>query len=198
MNPAAIESILAENVRAQQAFDAALMSLDGMTHAQFSAKHLGVDIAALMSNPEFMQQMELFAANPEVQSIALNAQLRRGMSEAVTGLVAKIQAPDASGTALCAASDALTKISNLIDRQDAAKRDGGEQGIFRSMVKSWGKIKITTIEGETEFGCDGRDDDEILLRAIRAMRCTCLTEVSQVMTAASSKQPMVVLHLRWF
>ena len=136
MTYADIDPVIAENIRARQACGAARFSLDGLTQAQFAAEYPGADVATLTNDQEFMRQVERYAAIPAVQEYALEAQLRRGLSESVTGLVNKIKAPDASGTALCAASDALTKISNLLDRRETVKREGGEQGLIRWMLKS--------------------------------------------------------------
>lgn len=198
MIPADIEPVIAENIRARQACGAARLSLDGLTQAQFAAEYPGADMATLTNDQEFMRQVERYAAIPAVQEYALEAQLRRGLSESVTGLVNKIQAPDASGTALCAASDALTKISNLLDRRETVKREGGEQGLIRWMLKSWSTVTIKTIEGITEFECSELNTHEDTVKALQAMRCTTNDEVEQVITAMRSKNPMVVLNLRGF
>lgn len=197
MTPAIIDAVISQNLRIGQAVSAALMSLEALTPDQFAAKHPGVDIAVLMGDPEFLRLVELFAANRDVQEFALEAQLNRGLSESVTGLVTKIQDPDASGAALCAASDALTKISNLIDRREAAKSEGGARGLFRSLVMRSEKIEIKTLEGVTRINCTGGVDDEIIIRAVRAMRCFTTDEADQVIVAMRSSRPMIVLHLRW-
>lgn len=198
MNRADIAPVIAENVLVRQAFGAALVSLEGMTQPQFSAQHPNADLARLASDPQFMQRVELFAGMPAVQDYALDAQIRRGLSESVTGLVAKVQSPDTSGAALGAATDALTKISNLIDRREAAKREGGEQGLVRHMSKSWAKVSIRTIEGVTEFKLMEHLTYEQSLAAIRAMRCTNEAEAEQVVSALRSAKPMVVLNLQGF
>ena len=190
--------VIAENIRVRQAFGVALLSLEGMTLPQFAAKHPDADLAALMQDADFMQQVELFSSKTEVQEYALDAQLRRGLSESVTGLMAKIQAPDASGTALSAATDALTKISSLLDRREAAKRDGGEQGLVRHLVRQWSAVTIRTIEGATEFGLVERLTYGQNLDAVRAMRCTTEAEAHQVLNALRSAKPAVILKLRGF
>ena len=197
MTPADIEARIIENIFIDQTLSAALMSRGGLTPDQFAAKHPGVDIAVLMGEPDFLRLVELFAANRDVQEFAFEAQLSLGLSESVTGLVAKIQDPDTSGAALCAASDALTKISNLIDRRETAKREGGERGLFRSLVKRPEKIEIKTFEGVTRIDCTGGIDDGMILRAVRAMRCFTTDEADQVIAAVRSSRPMVVLHFRW-
>jgi hypothetical protein len=170
-----------------------------MTQAQFAARYPDADMATLTSDAEFLQQMECFAGIPAVQEYALDAQLRRGLAESVTGLVAKIQAPDASGAALGAASDALTKISNLLDRRAAAKQDGGTQGLCRHLRRTFGgKVTITTPEGGTEFTLVARLAYEQNIAAVRAMRCTGLAEVAQVLNALHSSQPVAVLTLQGF
>lgn len=199
MIPADMTPLIEENIRARQAFCAALLSLDGTTPAQLTAQYPNADMATLTSDPDFMHQVERFAGMPAVQEYALDAQLRRGLAESVTGLVAKIQAPDASGAALGAASDALTKISNLMDRRAAAKQDGGTQGLCRHLHRTFGgKVTITTIEGVTEFTLIARLAYEQNLAAVRAMRCTGLTEVAQVLKALHSGEPVAVLTLHGF
>lgn len=193
-----LADVLAENTHNSQAFGASLVSLEGQTPAQFAAKNPGTDLVSLSRDPEFMRKVELIAAIPAVQEYALDAQLRRGLSESVTGLLAKIQAPDTSGNALCTASDALTKISNLLDRREAAKRDGGEQGLIRHLARFDTKVTIKTIEGITEFDCAGRNDDENLIDAVRAMRCTSEGDVNQVRAALLSRPRVAILNLRGF
>lgn len=198
MTPADIDAAIAENIRVRVAFGAALLSLDGLTQAQFAAQYPKADIAALTSNPEFMRQLELFAAIPAVQEYALDAQLRRGLSESVSGLVSKIQAPDASGAALASASDALTKISNLLDRRDAAKRDGGEQGLVRQLYRSDRSVRIKSVEGVAEFRLADHLTYEQNRDVVRAMRCTTEAEVRQVIAALRSNRSMEILTLRGF
>ncbi len=192
-----IEAAISENLRIVQALSAALMSLDGLTPEQYAALHPGVDLVSLMGDPEFQRLVEKFSAHRDVQEIALEAQLSRGLSESVAGLIKKIQDPDASGAALCAASDALTKVSNLIDRREAAKSEGGTRGLFRSLVKRSENVEIKTLEGVTRIDCTGGVDDEMVLRAARAMRCFTTDEANQVTAAMRSPRPWVVLNLRW-
>jgi hypothetical protein len=198
MTPADIAPILAENGLVRQAFGAALLSLEGMTRAQFEAQYPDVDIAALTADPDFMRWMETFAGMPTVQDRALDAQLRRGLAESVTGLVNRIQAPDISGAALGAASDALTKITNLWDRRDATKRDGGEQGLIRHLSRFGPSVSIKTVEGVTEFDLIEYRTFEQNLEAVRAMRCTTEAEARVVLTALRSNRPAEVLNLRGF
>jgi hypothetical protein len=198
MSPSDLTSVIAENILVRQAFSAALLSLEGGTQPQFAAQHPNADLAALTSDPDFMRQVELFAGTSAVQDYALDAQLRRGLSESVTGFAARMQAPDISGPALTAATDALTKITNLMERRETAKREGGEQGLIRHMSKSRGTVSIRTIEGVTEFKLMEYLTYEQNLAAIRAMRCTTEAEAEQVISALRSAKPLIVLNLRGF
>lgn len=193
-----IGQVIAENIRARQAFSAALVSLEGMTQPQFAAQHPDADIAALTSDPQFMRQVELFASTPAVQDYALDAQLRRGLSESVTGFATKMQAPDISGSALAAATDALTKITNLMEKREAANREGGEQGLIRHLSRFGPSVCIKTIEGVTEFDLIERRTYEQNLSAMSAMRCTTEAEARQVIAVMRSIRPMEILNLRGF
>jgi hypothetical protein len=198
MNRADMEPVIAYNIRVRQAFGAALLSLEGMTQPQFAAQYPGADLAALTSDQDFMRQVELFASNPAVQDHALDAQLRRGLSESVTGFAAKMQAPDISGPALAAATDALTKITNLMDKREAARREGGEQGLIRQLYKAWGEVSIRTIEGVTDIKLAEYLTYEQNLAAVSAMRCNTGAEAEQVIEALRSAKPVVILNLRGF
>lgn len=198
MNRADLAVVEAENIRVRQAFGLAGVSLDGLTQDQFTAIYPHADIPGLMSDPNITRQVERFAAMATVQDYFLDAQLRRGLSESVTGLVAKIQSPDVSGAALGAATDALTKISNLLDRREAAKREGGEQGLTRQLYRSGSNVSIRTIEGTTEFKLVEHLTYEQNIAAVRAMRCTTEAEAEHVLASMRSTRPMVVLNLRGF
>lgn len=198
MNSADIASVIAENIRVRLAFSAALLSLEGMTQPHFTAKHPDAALAGLTSAPDFMRQVELFASTPAVQDYALDAQLRRGLSESVAGFAAKMQAPDISGPALVAATDALTKITNLMEKREAAKREGGEQGLIRQLYRAWGEVSIRTIEGVTEFKLLEYLTYEQNLAVVSAMRCTTEAEAAQVIAALRSAKPAVLLNLRGF
>jgi hypothetical protein len=198
MTPADIAPVIAENVLARQAFGAALLSLDGLTQSQFAAKYSEADVGMLLVDPGFVRQVESFAANPAVQEYALDAQLRRGLSESVTGLVAKIQAPDTNAATLASASDMLTKISSLLDRREAAKRDLGEQGLVRHLSRTHAGVRIKTIEGLTEFKLFDHLAYEQDIGAVRAMRCTTESEAGQVIAALRSAKPMAILNLSGF
>lgn len=198
MTSADIAPVIAENIRVRLAFSAALLSLEGLTQAQFTAKHPDADLAALTSDPDFMRQVELFASTPAVQDHALDAQLRRGLSESVAGFAAKMRVPDISGPALAAATDALTKITNLMEKREAAKREGGEQGLIRHMSKLWGTVSIRTIEGVTEFKLVEYLTYEQNQTAVSAMRCITEAEAAQVIAALRLVKPAAILNLRGF
>ena len=183
------EAIKTQSLFARRAYDAAMFSLGGLTREQLAAKHPGFDLAAAMEDAEFVLQVELYAALPKLQEAALEASVRRGLIDASAALNAKLQDPESTAGGARDAGDLMTKLAAMVDRREAARRDGGGiKEVTRQLTIGGmtGRIRVRTPEGATEIDSSDRTSAEAICEVALAMRCTTDEEIDRVIAELHS------------
>jgi hypothetical protein len=183
------DAIKTQSIFSRRAYDAAMFSLGGLTREQFSAKHPGFDLAEATEDAEFVGQVELYAALPQLQEAALEASVRRGLIDASAALNAKLQDPESTAGGARDAGDLMTKLAAMVDRREAARRDGGGiKEVTRQLTigAMTGRIRIRTPDGATEIDSSDRTSAETICEVALALRCTTDEEIDRVIAELHS------------
>ncbi len=194
-------AIKSQSLFFRRAYDAAMFSLGGLTREQFSAKHPGFDLAEATEDAEFVGQVELYAALPQLQEAALEACVRRGLIDASNALNTKLQDPELTVGGARDAGDLMAKLAAMVDRRDTARRDGGGvKEVTRQLIITGltNTIKVYTPAGTTTIDNKDRTSAETIIEVLLAMHCTTDEEIDRVIVELHSPSMIAGCKFRGF